>query len=340
MHIVKKFILITTVTAICFFIALNVGSVKVGIDDLLHIIPNEGEDLSVNATIILHLRLPRIVLSFLVGGSLALSGCILQGILRNPLADPYIIGASSGASVGAAVAIIFLSELSIGFNSFLGLGITPILAFLGAVITVLVVYRVSRVGNQVPVVTLLLAGIAISTVLSALMSLMLYFSDDIIQPLIYWLMGSFSSRGWQHVLAILPYPIIGFLLVYRKAFVLDAFTMGEDKAQQLGVNVEREKRMLLVISAFLTAAAVSVSGVIAFVGLLVPHVIRLIFGPRHQQLSWRSIVWGGNFMILADALARTLLSPTELPVGIITSLCGGPFFIYLLKKEQGRYWQI
>ncbi len=339
MQAAKNYILIFIVTAVCFVIALHVGAVKISVAEIFNILFQGGTNTSTVAeTIILNYRLPRIVLAFLVGGALSLSGCVLQGILRNPLADPYIIGSSSGASVGAAVAIIFLAELSIGYNTFFGLGITPVLAFIGSVTAVLLVYRISKFGNTVPVVTLLLAGIALSTVLGALMSLILYLSDDIVQPLVYWLMGSFNARGWVHVAAILPYPIIGFAIIFKKSFVLDVFAMGESKAKQLGVNVEREKWILLIVSALLTAAAVSVSGVIGFVGLLVPHIVRLIYGPQNRQLSWRSAIFGGNFLILADTLARTVLSPAELPVGIITSLCGGPFFIYLLKKQQGKYW--
>lgn len=340
MRTAKNLMLTLIITAVCIVLALHIGSVKVSVQDIFKAIFLGGEGLpSSTITIVLKLRLPRIILAFLVGGCLSMAGCVLQAILRNPLADPYIIGASSGASVGAGFSIILLSELNIGFNNLFGLGLTPIFAFIGAILTVLLVYRVSKVGNTVPIVTLLLAGIATSTILSAVMSLMLYFSDDIVQPLVYWLMGSFNARTWIHVITILPYPIIGFLIIYRKAVILDIFTMGESKAKQLGVNVEKEKKLLLIVSAFLTAAAVSLCGVIGFVGLLIPHIIRLIHGPNNKQLVWRSFIWGGNFLIIADTIARTILSPTELPVGIITSLCGGPFFIYLLKKQQGKYWQ-
>jgi len=336
----KQIIVMIILSMLCILLALRVGSVDISNADISKFLMGQWFAMSDLAyTILLKLRLPRIILAFLVGASLSLAGCVLQGVLRNPLADPYIIGSSSGASVGAGVAIILLTEFGIGYSSFLGLGITPIFAFIGSIGTVMLVYSIAKVKNHVPIITLLLAGIAVSTILSSLMSLMLYLSDDIVQPLVYWLMGSLSSRSWAHVLILLPYPIVGVLIVSQKAMILDVFAMGEDKARQLGVNVEREKLQFFIIAAFLTAAAVSVSGVIGFVGLLVPHVIRLIYGPSNKQLIWRSVVWGGNFLVLADILARTVISPTEIPVGIITSLCGGPLFIYLLKKDRGRYWQ-
>lgn len=319
--------------------ALYLGTVRIPVGDIIAVLRGAKGAESTAAVIILKLRLPRLTLAFIVGASLALAGCILQGLLRNPLADPYIIGASAGASVGAAVALTITGSLGLQFaESVLGLGLLPPFAFVGAVTTVAVVYQVARVRDRVPVVTLLLAGIAFSTVLNAVLSLLIYFSDAIVQPLIYWLMGSLGSRGWKHVLTVLPYPVLGAVYVAVKSEVLDAFAMGEEKAQQLGVEVEQEKRRLLALAALLTAAAVAVSGVIGFVGLLIPHVVRLIYGPSHRQLMWRSLLWGGNFMILADTAARTLLSPTEIPVGIITALCGGPYFIYLLKQQQGKYW--
>jgi len=320
--------------------AVAIGSVPITIRDILALVGRDSEGVtSAAAAIILTLRLPRIALAFLVGASLALSGCVLQGLLRNPLADPYIVGASSGASVGAAAAILLIGKCGVSWQQSLwSLGLVPPFAFLGALAAVLVAYRLARNDGQVSVIALLLAGVALSTVLSAILTLLIYIGDEVNHPLIYWLMGSFNNRGWRHVLAVLPYPLVGGCALAAKSSVLDILALGETKAQQLGVDVEKEKFRLLLTAALLTGAAVAVSGVIAFTGLLIPHVLRLIYGPGHRQLLVRSVLWGGCFMIAADTLARTLLRPVEIPVGIVTALCGGPFFLYLLRREQDKYW--
>lgn len=339
--ILQPVLTISTVLII-LIMAVYIGSVDINIGEITEIITGGQTDMSsASAIIILQLRLPRVLLAFIVGACLALSGVILQGILKNPLADPYVIGASAGSSVGAAIAIIVTfkagAELA---RSFWGISIIPLFAFLCSVLTVLTVYRIARVGNRVPVITLLLAGVAMNSILSSLLSLLIYFNDDaIFHPLIYWLMGSFSGSSWQQVLAVLPYPIICGIYLAAKADILDMFALGEEKAQQLGVSVEREKFLLLIFASLLTGVAVSVSGVIAFVGLIIPHIVRMIFGPKSLGLMVRSVLFGGCFVVMADVIARSLLN-VEIPVGIITSLAGGPFFIYLLRKEQSANWGV
>lgn len=259
----------------------------------------------------------------------------MQGLLRNPMADPYVIGVSAGASVGAAAAFVLLGSIGWG-GSALGLGITPLFAFVGAALAVTIVYLIARVGNRVPIITLLLAGVALNTVLSAVLSVLIYFAQRHLQALIYWLMGSFAGRGWVHVGAILPYFLIGSVIALCFARDLNALSLGEEAATTLGVPVERVKLLLLLAATLLTAGAVAVSGIIGFVGLLIPHLIRLLFGPDHRLLLPASALLGASFLVLADLLARSLLPTVELPVGVLTSLAGGPFFLYLLRRREVR----
>jgi len=285
-----------------------------------------------NEIIVWNLRLPRALLAAAVGACLALAGGMMQGLLRNPMADPYVLGVSAGASVGGALAFIITGTWGWRF----GVALTPILAFFGAIAAVLMVYSLARVGGRVPIMNLLLAGIALNTVLSAVLSLLIYFTNKELQALIYWLMGSFTGRGWTQVAIIIPHLLLGLAFSVYLARDLNALSMGEDAAATLGVDVEKTKHLLLLASTALTAGAVSVSGIIGFVGLLVPHISRLLFGPDHRLLLPASALLGGIFLVGADLLARTLITTGELPVGIITSLCGGPFFLYLLRRNEAR----
>lgn len=285
-----------------------------------------------NELIVWNLRLPRALLAACVGACLALAGAMMQGLLRNPMADPYIIGVSAGASVGGAIAFLLAGALGWSW----GILLTPLLAFVGATIAVLLVYLIARVDGRVPIMTLLLSGVALNTVLSAVLSFLIYFTSKELQSLIYWLMGSFAGRGWVHVGIIVPHLLIGLALAIFLARDLNALSLGEEAATTLGINVEKSKRLLLLGSTLLTAGAVAVSGVIGFVGLLVPHIARLLFGPDHRLLLPASALLGSIFLVAADLLSRILIANTGLPVGIITSLCGGPFFLYLLRRNDAR----
>lgn len=285
-----------------------------------------------NEIIVWNLRLPRAILAAGVGACLALAGSMMQGLLRNPMADPYVIGVSSGASVGGALAFLLFGA----FGWSWGIVFTPVLAFFGAVGAVITVYTLARVGGRIPIMNLLLSGIALNTVLSALLSLLIYFSTRELQALIFWLMGSFSGRGWIHVAIMLPHLIVGVILAVFSARELNALSLGEDAAATLGVHVEGSKRRLLFAATLLTAGAVAVSGIIGFVGLLIPHISRLLFGPDHRLLLPTSALLGGIFLVAADLLSRTVIPSAELPVGIITSLCGGPFFLYLLRRNTAN----
>ncbi|MEN6390959.1 MAG: iron chelate uptake ABC transporter family permease subunit [Syntrophomonas sp.] len=279
--------------------------------------------------IIFTIRLPRVLMAVLVGAGLALAGAVFQGLFRNPMADPYVIGVSSGAALGAVLAILAqqISGLSLTYG-------VPGLAFLMAVLTIVIVYRLARSGGKVPVMTLLLAGIAINSLLSALVSLCMYYSGSQMHQLVFWLMGGFSGRGWNYIIMFLPYAIIGAVIIWIYTRELNAMLMGEEPAQHLGIDVEKVKFRLLIAAALLTGACVSVSGLIGFVGLIIPHMVRLISGPDHRVLLPLVVLTGAVFMVAADIAARVLIAPEELPVGIVTAIVGAPFFIYLLRRQK------
>ena len=289
----------------------------------------------VDETIIFQIRLLRIVAGALVGAALATAGVLFQGILRNPLADPYIIGTSAGAALGATLAMM----LPVGF-AFSGFGLVPIAAFCGALAAVLLVYNLARVGGKTPIVSMLLAGFVVSAMLAALMSLLIVTSDRLqlkLHSVFSFLMGNVSVSDWDQIWLIAPLVIGGILLARLFAFHLNAFALGEEGAAYLGVDVEREKLLILALGSLLTACAVSLSGLIGFVGLVVPHAVRLVLGPDHRLLLPAAALAGATFLVVADLGARTLVAETELPVGIITALIGAPFFLYLLRRNRKEY---
>jgi iron complex transport system permease protein len=286
----------------------------------------------VSQEIVLVVRLPRVLAAAIVGVGLATSGATLQGLLRNPLADPYIIGVSAGASVGATIA----SVLGLGFSVIGALYSVPLFAFAGAIITVLIVYSLAKSSGGVSMLTLLLVGIAITSLFSAVVTLMRLLSTDMALSIVFWLLGSLNLTTWNYVYLALPFTVIGFFVTLYFARDLNAMSLGEDQARHLGVETETVKKILLVCVSLMTAAAVSISGVIGFIGLLVPHIVRLLVGSDYRILLPSAALTGAVVLIACDTISRTILSPTELPVGIITALIGGPFFIYLLTTKKGR----
>ncbi len=280
-------------------------------------------------TIILSIRLPRVLLGVLVGASLSTAGTAFQGMLKNPMADPYVIGISSGAALGATISIVF----NLNFN-ILGISTISIVAFLGALIAVFVVYNIAKVKNKVPVTTLLLAGIAVGQFLTAIMSfLMVIYSKDM-NKIVYWTLGSLAGKGWNPLIKVSLPTILSIIMMNIFARDLNIMLTGEESAHSLGVEVEKTKVYILILGAFMTSMMVSVTGIIGFVGLIIPHIVRMIVGPDHKILLPSSALIGGIFMIFTDTIARTIISPVEIPVGIITALFGGPFFIYLLRKKK------
>lgn len=279
--------------------------------------------------IIFEVRLPRIILAVLTGSLLSMAGAVYQAIFQNPMADPYVIGISSGAAFGATIAIIFLPPMML-----LGNSIVSLAAFLSAILTSILVYFISKTKRGVDTFSLLLTGVVISTVLSSFISLMMLAHQDEAMKIMTWTMGSFNAKSWNHVLTILIPTVIGIFFTIYHGKDLNVLVMGEEEAMSMGLDTKRLKRNMLLICALLTSIAVSVSGIIGFVGLIVPHFIRLIFGSEHKFLLKASFVFGAIFMLLSDTIARSLISGFEVPVGIITSLIGGPLFLILLVRYR------
>lgn len=279
--------------------------------------------------IIFEVRLPRIILAVLTGSLLSMAGAVYQAIFQNPMADPYVIGISSGAAFGATIAIIFLPPMML-----LGNSIVSLAAFLSAILTSILVYFISKTKRGVDTFSLLLTGVVISTVLSSFISLMMLAHQDEAMKIMTWTMGSFNAKSWNHVLTILIPTVIGIFFTIYHGKDLNVLVMGEEEAMTMGLDTKRLKRNMLLICALLTSIAVSVSGIIGFVGLIVPHFIRLIFGSEHKFLLKASFVFGAIFMLLSDTIARSLIDGFEVPVGIITSLIGGPLFLILLVRYR------
>jgi iron complex transport system permease protein len=280
-------------------------------------------------TIVFTIRLPRVVLAGIVGASLALAGATFQGLFRNPLADPYLIGVASGAALGATLSVVL--GLPATFYRY---GATQWCAFAGSLAAVALVYALARVGGTTPLTTLLLAGVAVSAFASAITSFLMYWHGDKLLVIYGWLLGGFTTGSWAQVLQVGPYLLLGAAVLLPAARLLDALQLGEEAALSLGVDVERLKVVLVVVATLVTAAAVSVSGLIAFVGLIVPHIARLLWGPGSRTLLPASLFAGAIFLILADGLARTALPSGEIPVGVLTALCGAPFFLFLLRRAR------
>jgi iron complex transport system permease protein len=272
-------------------------------------------------TIVRKIRLPRIVLGATVGFALAAAGTVMQGFFRNPMADPSIIGVSSGAAVGAVAAIVFAIALPL-----------PVMAFAGALLAAFAVYAIATQNGETPVATLLLAGVAVQTFLGAVISFMLVQSGESLREAVFWLMGHLHNSNWSEVEVTLPLAVLAVGVLYAYAHDLNVLLMGETDAHALGIEVQQTKRVLLALSSIVTAAAVAVAGVIGFVGLIVPHVMRLLVGPDHRILLPASALAGATFLVAADTLARS--GAAEIPVGIVTAAVGAPFFLYLLRRRE------
>lgn len=326
--------------AATLLICIGVGSVFlptgqiVGI--LLHRLPWIGSmvtpDWDVAAEqIVMQVRLPRVLLGMLVGASLAVAGAAFQGVLRNPLADPFTLGVSSGAAVGAATLIFFGWQFSL-----IGVFTLPVVAFITGASTLLVVMWLARENGRIPIESLILSGVVMQSFLGAIVSFLTAMSKKTVNEILYWTMGSLSLRGWSYTIILFPYLVIGMLFLWSKARSLNLLALGERQAAHSGLNVDRTKAVVLLIATLMTAAAVSVSGVIGFVGLVIPHMIRLITGPDYRLIIPLSALGGGIFMMWSDLAARTVLAPTEIPLGVVTAFVGAPFFAYLLYRNKKR----
>ncbi|MGA1825125.1 MAG: FecCD family ABC transporter permease [bacterium] len=308
-------------------LSLSVGSAAIPLRKILFII-REGKG-SIEHTIIFNIRLPRIILGFAIGGALSLAGVILQGMFRNPLVEPYTLGISGGAAIGVSVSIILQLH-----NSF-GLFFLPLSGFLGSVIVIVLVYSLSIKRGVMKTQGLLLTGVMISFISSSLLMLIMSISRiEDLHGIIFWIMGSLEEPNWFLIKLALVISVAGLVVSYFFCFDLNALSLGEEEALHLGINIENSKRILLLIASLLTGFSVSVAGIIGFVGLVVPHFVRMFVGSDHRILIISSFIFGAGFLIFCDTLSRTIVAPIELPVGVITGIVGGSLFVYALNKKN------
>jgi iron complex transport system permease protein len=279
--------------------------------------------------LLLDIRLPRIVLALLVGAALSTAGTSFQGIFRNPLAEPYLLGVSAGAGLGATIAIVLRPLDSLGIYGL------PLLAFVGAVLAAFLVYRLATFGGLTGGAALLLSGVAVGSTLTAVMSFLMVSTQDDLHTVVAWLMGGLSAATWPKVWITLPVVGAGFVYMLLSSRRMNLLLMGEERARELGIDAQRTRRNLMIVAALTTASAVAFSGLIGFIGLMVPHIMRLLVGPDHRRLLPASALFGALLLLLADTVARTVMAPSEIPVGIITAATGGPFFLYLLRSRKG-----
>jgi iron complex transport system permease protein len=341
-------LLLVLALIITVIVSLNMGYAPIPFPDILGILGKQipfldrfidfSSILPVNEAVILDVRLPRIIAGVLIGAALAAAGVLYQGVFKNPMADSYVLGVSAGAAVGASASIL----AGAGFV-FLELRLIQVAAFIGALSAMFLVYNLARVGSRVPVTTLLLCGIAVNFFLFAVVGILEILAANRLHDIVFWLMGGYSNVYWPNIWAILPFIVIGIVASFFYVRDLNLLAMGEETAHHLGVNVEKSKQILLVLASLITAAAVSVCGLIGFVGLMIPHLTRLVIGPDHRILLPTSTIIGAIFLVLCDDLARVLstsfstMSTRDWPVGIITMLFGAPFFVLLLKRKKQSY---
>lgn len=321
---------------ITVILALSIGTASIPGVTIFRILVNEIIPGSVfretwsstSRNILINVRLPRVIIGVLVGSSLAASGCVMQGLFKNPLASPYVLGVASGASFGAALGLVLgLSLYSL-----------PLTAFIFASLAVLLVYNIARINGGIPTETLLLSGIAVGLFFSSLVSLLVYISGEKIYGIVFWTMGGLWASSWDKVIMMLPPIIIGIIVLFLFGRELNAMLLGEEQALHLGIEVKNLKKIILIFATLITAASISFVGTIGFVGLIIPHMMRIITGADHRILLPASTLFGGIFLVLADTLSRSIIYPTEIPVGIITAIFGVPFFIYLLRRKKGEMW--
>lgn len=319
-------------TLIVVVLSINYGQYNMTVSDVVQTIFGLNRDHPDyrNFALVVHtFRMPRIMLAFLVGAALAVSGTLMQGVTRNPLADPYLLGVSSGASVVAVALIVWLREVSIS--------VLPWAAFAGAVLTAGLIYVLAWKNGTVTPIRLILIGIALEGILGAITTMMMLFGDiNDVQQAYLWLTGSVYGRNWEHVRALAGWLVVFLPIAFFMARHLNTLGLGEDTAKGLGLKVDLQRGLLLVISAALAAAAVAVAGTIGFVGLVAPHVTRRLVGPSHEGLIPISALFGGALLVLADLIGRMVIAPSELPVGIVTAMIGAPYFLYLLYRQRNH----
>ena len=313
------------------FIAITWGAAGIPAPAVIRILLGASDGPATWRTIIFQIRIPRVVLGGIVGMTLAVAGAVYQAIFRNPLADPYLLGVSSGASFGAALATYFVWRFSWG-----GLNAVSLAAFGGSLLATAAIYSLARVGGKAPVTTLILAGVAAGALLSSATTFFMFTAREAFHTinLLGWLMGSLALADWAKIRTATPYIATAFGVIAYYSYILNVLQLDEDQAAALGVEVERVKLILIAVASLATAAAVSVSGVIGFVGLIIPHIVRMIWGSDYRFLLPMSGLLGGICLILADGFIRLLFAPRELPIGVVTAFVGAPFFLYLLRRHK------
>ncbi len=338
----RPYLLNTLLLCVAIIISVAIGAVYIPpatvaqiILDTISFQSDPGFWSDTMATIVVQLRLPHTILIALAGAALAASGAAYQGLFQNPLADPYLIGVASGAGLGAVLA------MSVNWpDNLLGFFSIPLAAFVGAALTVIIVYRLARFGNVLSTTNLILAGVAVGSFASALTSFIMLRSEGEVRRAIAWLLGGSTISGWAPVVASLPYIILSLSILVASGHALNVLQFGDEQAQQLGLPIERVKIVIILAASLATATAVSFTGVIGFVGLIVPHLARILWGPDYRHLVPLSILGGATALLIADLLARTLLAPQEIPIGIITALAGAPFFLWVLRRSQRGVIQV
>ena len=324
-HVVLLALIIGGIAA--FVCAFFVGSSGISVAEFGQIL--DGTASSTVRNIFLNIRLPRAIGAFLVGAALAVSGCCLQGVFKNPMADPFVLGISSGSALGATIAMTFVIGTSLS-----GVGTIAIFSFVGALLAIFVVYNMSRIRGKVSTFSLLLSGFAMSALLSALIYLIMLMNRDKMENVIMWNMGSLASMSWDKVCISLPVILVCSMLLMFYAKPLNIMLNGDEVSQSLGVDTHKTRRNMLILTSLLAAVAVSVSGIIGFVGLMVPHMLRMVAGPDNKRLLPLCFVGGGAYLLVCDIIARVVLRGQELPVGIVTAILGVPFFIFLLRRGR------
>jgi iron complex transport system permease protein len=337
------YILLSAALCMAAAFSLGLGAVKIPVSDVLLILAKKTGFFS-NAVVSMQhegvlniVRLPRVILGILVGAALGISGAAVQGIFRNPLAEPGLIGISAGASLMAVIVIVLEMALFAGLSNLLGYYLLAFGAFAGAGFAAGLVYQISRTDGKSNVATMLLAGIAINALAGALTGLITYMADDQqLRNITFWMLGSLAGATWETVFAIAPFVLIPVFILPYMGKALNAFALGETQANQLGLRINRVKRNVVILSTMAVGAAVAVSGIIGFVGLLVPHTVRLLIGVDNKYVLPASALMGALMLTLADMLCRTIIAPIELPIGVVTALLGTPLFLYILIKDKKK----
>lgn len=334
-----RFIVFLSIIVLIVLIAFAaaIGTVKISVLDVFKTvlskfkIINENELIKTNEIIIFNIRLPRAILACFIGMGLSMVGLVYQGIFKNPMADPFVLGTSSGSALGAAIAIVLGIE-----KTFLGLSSIAACAFAGAILTTFVVYNIAKVGNRASNTNLLLSGVAMNFFLSSIISFIMVLDRNQVEKIVFWTLGSLAGANYKNVMLLILIVLPSSIIIYFFYRDLNIITTGEETASSLGVEVERVKNLMFIISSLIVATCVSVSGIIGFVGLIMPHIAKIIIGPDYKKTLPLTLLWGAAFMVLCDILSRSLLSPAEIPVGVITSFFGAPYFIYLLYKDKKK----